>query len=330
MLGSFVARIQRIANDPSRVVDYLRRPRRLVIGGPLANRAGLQAARAMKEQLVWSLRSAEIPAHLRDPLATLERDGFVAIPDFLHADAVAELDEELAAVDALPRDRFNKVSFGENYGCRLFMVTKRPEYTAFARHLSDSPFIYDLACALARRQRTYRPHVNLQWIEKPNPTAPHEDHEYNSFLHVDRHYPFLKAFYYLNDVGIDNAPYTYLRGSHAFNWSRLWFEYQLGVRQSSSGQHGKVDAEQKERDRVMEELARELAARLNLEEVPIVGRKNTLIVSNNQGLHRRFEMSGPGPRITANMDFKFFESPAQRLYPILRYIEAPTEKALAY
>jgi len=330
MLDAFVGRIQRISNDPSRIVDYLRRPRHLVIGGPLANRLGLQAVRAMKEQLIWSMRSVPVAEHLREPLTTLDRDGFIAIPDFLPAEAVAELDAELAEVDALPSDRFNRIVFGKNYESRLFMVTKRREYQAFSRHLSENPFIYDLACALARRQRTYKAHVNLQWVYKPEPTEPYEDHEFNSFLHVDRHYPFLKAFYYLNDVPIENAPYTYLRGSHRFNWSRLWFEYQLGVRQSSSGNHGKVDPDQKNRDRVMEELARELAQRLDLEEVPIVGRKNTLIISNNQGLHRRFEMSGPGPRITANMDFKFFESTAQHLYPLLRHIDKPTAKALAY
>lgn len=330
MLSAFMSRLERISNDPSRIVDYLRRPRKLVRGGPMVNRLGLQAMRALKEQVAWQMRPAERPAHLASHLDTLDRDGFLVIPDFLPAKAFAEVEAELAEVDALPRDRFDVQKFGDNYESRLFMVTKRPEYHAFAEHLADNPFIYDLACALARRRRSFRPHVFLQWVYKPQPNEPYTDYEYNSYLHVDRHYPFLKAFFYLNDVDASAAPYTFVRGSHKLSWDRLWFEYQLGVRQSSATRHGETSAAAKDADRAMHELALELCRRLDLEEVPIVGKKNTLVISNNQGLHRRWEMSGPGPRITANLDYKFFESPAQPLYPLLRYIERPTEKALAY
>lgn len=330
MLDAFLSRFQRISDDPSRIVDYLRSPRKLVRGGPLANRLGLQAARAIKEQLIWSARSPSVPGHVQAPLATLERDGFVVIENFLPDQAMAELDADLERIEALPKASFNNLTFGENYESRMFMVSKRTEYGAFATHLRDNAFIYDLACALARRARSYKPHVQLQWVYKPDPSAPHDDFEYNSYLHVDRHYPFLKAFFYLRDVGLDCAPYTYVRGSHKFNWARLRFEYELGVRQSATGHAGQVNPEQKNRDLVMEELSRELRARLDLEEVPIVGKKNTLIISNNQGLHRRWEMRGPGPRVSANLDFKFFESPAQRLYPLLKHIEMPTARALAW
>ncbi len=331
MLDAFLARLQRISDDPSRIVDYLRAPRKLVRGGPLANRLGLQAARALKEQVAWNLRSADVPEAVRPHLEVLERDGFVVIENFLPESAMAEIDEELAHIEELPEDRFRNVAFGKNYESKMFLVTKRTEYGAFARHLRDNAFIYDLATSLARRRRTFKPHINLQWVYKPDPTAPYTDFEYNSYLHVDRHFPFMKAFFYLRDVGPDCAPYTFVRGSHKFNWDRLWFEYQLGVRQSAVHANGELNTEdQKNRDRVMEQLARELRERLALEEVPIVGKKNTLIISNNQGLHRRWEMTGPGPRVTANLDYKFFESPAQHLYPILKYIEAPTAKALAW
>lgn len=330
MLEAFLSRFHRISDDPSRIVDYLRSPRRLVRGGPLANRLGLQAARAIKEQVAWNLRVPDVSPPVRPHLDLLERDGFVVIENFLPEAALAELDEEIALIEQLPTERFNNLTFGKNYLSKLFMVSKRTEYTAFGRHIRDNAFIYDLARGLARRERTFKPHVQLQWVYKPDPTAPYEDFEYNSYLHVDRHYPFLKAFFYLRDVGLDCAPYTFVRGSHKFNWARLRFEYELGVRQSTAGHHGEINLEQKNRDKVMEELASELRNRLALEEVPIVGKKNTLIVSNNQGLHRRWEMTGPGPRVTANLDYKFFESPAQRLYPLLRHIETPTAKALAW
>jgi hypothetical protein len=334
MLSPVLARLQRIADDPSRIVDYLRAPRLLVRGSPWMNHLGLQAMRAVKEQVVWQLRPTNTPPHLTEHLAVLERDGFIKIENFLAPEAMREIDAEMEAIERLPNESFRHSKFGPNYASRFFMVSRRTEYSAFAKHLRDNELIYDLARAVARRPRSYKPHINLQWVYKPDPDAPHQDFEYNSYLHVDRHYPFLKAFFYLRDVDIDCAPYTFVRGSHRFTSERLRFEYKLGVGQSQARARKKtasVDPEQqKDRDRVMEHLARELHLRSGLEEVPITGKKNTLIISNNRGLHRRWEMTGKGPRVTANLDYKFFESPAQPLYPLLRYIETPTKKALAW
>jgi hypothetical protein len=294
------------------------------------NTLGLQAARALKEQLTWRLRTAEVPEAQRGHYEALERDGFVVIDDFLPAADFAELEGELARAEADPA-RHQRLYFGENYESRLFFVSKHAEeFPAFARLVRDNVSIYELARAVARRRATYRPHVILQWVYKPHPGEPCVDHEYNSYLHVDRHYPFLKAFYYLRDVPEGCAPYSYVRGSHAFNWARLRFEYQLGVAQSAArGDRRDTNPEQKQRDRAMELLARRLCDDLGLEEVPIVAKRNTLVISNNQGLHRRGEMTGPGPRVTANLDYKFFESPAQALFPLLRYLDPQARGSLA-
>ena len=328
-IDTLLRRVRRISQDPERLVDYLRLPRKLVRGTPLMNRLGLQAARALKEQVSWRLRPNEVPAHLRDHHEALDRDGFAVIEDFLPAAAFAELEAELSTAEAAP-DRHQRLYFGENYESRLFMISKHAEeFPAFARHLRDNATIYDLARCVARRRATYRPRVMVQWVYKPKPNEPCVDHEYNSYLHVDRHYPFLKAFFYLRDVPVGCAPYSFVRGSHAFNWARLRFEYQLGVAQSAArGDRRDTNPEQKERDRAMERLARELCDKLGLEEMPIAAKKNTLIVSNNQGLHRRGEMTIAGERVTANLDYKFFESPAQILFPVLRHIDPQARGSL--
>lgn len=320
-LRTLLDRVVRVSQEPERLVDYLRLPRKLVRGQPWMNALGLQAARAIKEQIAWHMRPKAVPEHLKDHVDTLERDGFVVLEDFLPSDHFGELESELAKIQG-QTDRHQRLYFGENYESRIFMISKHEkEFPAFAHHLRDNQEIYDLARSTARRRATYRPHVIVQWVYKPKPALPCTDFEYNSYLHVDRHYPFLKAFFYLHDVPAGCAPYTFVRGSHKFNWERLRFEYLLGVAQSRArGANRDTNPEQKQRDRAMEGLARDLRDSLGLEEVPIIARKNTLIISNNQGLHRRGEMTIDGMRVTANLDYKFFESPAQTLYPLLRYI----------
>lgn len=327
MFGQILERYERVKRDPSRLVDYLRRPRRLVIGGSLLNRLGLQAVRAFKERISWSLRTAEVPPHLQPQLEILNRDGFLVIDNFLPPDDFRAMEAELEAMERLPQHCFQTIPFGENFASHLFMVSKHPtEYPAFARALRDNENVYALARAVARRRASYKPTVIVQWVYKMDPDKPHQDFDYNSYLHVDRHYPFLKAFFYLRDVEADCAPYTYVKGSHKFNWDRLRFEYRLGVQHSSfrpnrMASDALYSPEQKSKDRALLALAEELRDRQKLEQVTIAARKNTLIISNNQGLHCRGTMHSRQPRVTANIDFKFLESWAHQLYPILNRLE---------
>ena len=326
-MNQLLERFERIRRDPARLVDYLRQPRKLVVGGLTLNRLGLQAARAIKERVSWSLRTTEVPPRLKSKLETLNRDGFLVIENFLPPDEFRTLEAELKAIEHLPQDFFQTIPFGENFTSRLFMVSKHPEeYPAFATRLRDHQDMYTLACAVARRRPSYKPMVTLQWVHKIDPDKPHQDFEYNSYLHVDRHFPFLKAFLYLRDVDPDCAPYTYVKGSHKFNWDRLRFEYKLGVKHSAVRSRGlsfeeHYTPEQKSKDGGLVALAEELRDRQKLEQVAIAAKKNTLIISNNQGLHCRGAMHSRKSRVTANIDFKFLESWAHKLYPILKRLE---------
>ena len=179
-----------------------------------------------------------------------------------------------------------------------------------------------MAKALSRRRKSsFKAHVDLQWLYRPIPDKPHEDHDHNSYLHPDRHYRFMKAFLYLRDVPIELAPYTYVRGSHRFNWSRIKYEYKIGRRWPRlrwARRQGVVNREQKVLQKSIANLADELISHQKLETVPIVGKRNTLILSDNPGFHRRNPLLSNGPRVTAIIDFKFLESTAHHLYPILR------------
>lgn len=325
MIDALLARFERIKNDPERIVDYLRMPRDLTIASPWVNRLGLQAARAAKDRALIKMRPRSYRGRFPEALDALDRDGFVRIENFLPADDFARLEAELAAMEELDKSRFYTVPFGENYESKFLFASKSPKaFPAFTEVLGDNPDIYDLAVGLSRRRRSYRPHVIVQWVYKPNSSAPSVDHEYNAFLHVDRHYAHLKAFFMLRDVNADTAPYSYVPGSHLWSWDRLWFEYRLGIEQTRARRHTTEQSyyskEQRTLDVAMLHLAEELVRKQRLKVVPMVAPKNTLILSNNQGLHRRAPMKGDRPRVTANLDYKFLESIAQPLYPVLRHV----------
>jgi hypothetical protein len=315
-------RLGALADRPSRLVDYLREPRDFVVGGPTANRLGLQIARTVIDHALWTVRRTMVPESIRDAYETIERDGIVVIPNFLPEE---QLNAVLAEVENSRRahaSRYKTEPFGENLLSEQLLVTDWPDdYPTLCAALRDNAFLLSLASAVARRPMTFRPHMHVQVIHKPDASAPHEDHNEAQFLHTDRHYPFVKAFFYLDDVDEQSAPYTFVPGSHVINWQRLKYEYELSIRVSRNRrQFDQRDrrADQAELHRYVYEIATKLMAANGWREKPIVGRRNTLIVSNNQGLHRRGDFISGRSRLSVNLDYKYLESPAHKLYPVLK------------
>lgn len=185
----------------------------------------------------------------------------------------------------------------------------------------DNRFLQELASATSRRSVTYRPHVELFHVYKPDPTAEHTDLDYNQFIHADRHFPFIKAFFYLVDVDEDTAPYTYVPRSHLLSLERIRYEYlsSLQTAKARVGTYRRTE-QQLAQDRHIQRISADFLDRIRAIEKPIVAPANTLIVSNNQGFHRRGEMRGSRARSTVNMDFKYLESHAQWMYPVLKHL----------
>ena len=125
----------------------------------------------------------------------------------------------------------------------------------------------------------------LQWLQLPAGGVDARDRE--SALHADRHYPCVKACFYINDGDERHSAYVYCPGSHRLTWRRLLYEYRYSV------QHQRWKAGLELNDPWIElERGRPVPSRatrqfLGLREVPCVHPKNTLVLSNNMGFHRR-------------------------------------------
>jgi hypothetical protein len=312
-------KLDTLRTRPSRIADLLREPRQMVVGGTMANAMGLQLARAVKDRALWHARPSRVTRDTRAAYETLQHDGVVVIPNFLPEDEFRRVSDEYKASQLDSASRWT--SFGQNVGANEIFISDHLErYPATARAFRDSEFLLDLAAAVSRRSRTYKPHVSFFTVSKPDPTSPHVDLDYNQFAHADRHYAFVKAFFYINDVGEADAPFSYARGTHKLSLARARFEYQYSVRYSRVRAQGY----QRTRDDLLaNESLRECADRLMSATGcpchPIVGRANTLIVANNQGFHKRGELRSGG-RATVNIDFKYLESPAQWMYPVLKHL----------
>lgn len=316
-----IDKLTTIVSRPSRIVDVLREPRPMVLGGRLVNTMGLQVARAVKDRTLWHTRRSRVTEATSSAYETLRRDGVVVLPNFLPDDVFRRVREEYEASKADAACRWTP--FGENFGCNeIFVSDYADRYPNTSQAFHRSEFLLDLAAAVSRRRPTYKPHVSFFTVSKPEPHEPHTDLDYNQFVHADRHYAFIKAFFYIGDVGEDDAPFSYARGSHEMSLARARFEYDYSLRYCRVRAGGQErTAEQLLASQSLRECAERLLTDMGCRCRPIVAKANTLIVANNQGFHRRGELRSSRARATINIDFKYLESrPARWMYPVLKHL----------
>ncbi len=316
-------RVNVVRERPSRVADVLREPRNLVIGGRLLNALGLQVARTAMERVAWRARLARVTPRVATAYHAIARDGIVVIPNFLAPSVFSQLQQEVAqANDHAFKERVKVTPYGVNFASRELLLTDwAVDFPVIVNHLRDSPFLLELASAVSRRRQTFKPHVILQEVHKPSPENVHTDLDYNQYLHVDKHFAFIKAFYYVNDVSVDDGPYSYARGSHVVDLERLRYEYAYSLAYTRIRKDGYARTpDQLAINREFCNLAEAYVRRRGLRVEPIAAKANTMIVSNNIGFHRRAELRSMVSRVTLNLDYKYLESPAQVLYPLLRHL----------
>ena len=187
-----------------------------VIGSARLNRLGLHAARVRLAQALARSRRARLsrvlPFSLRQQF---DRDGFIAISNFLDPAAFAELQSCLNALDAPARShqQGNTVTTRVPVGPALLAAVP-----ALDRLLHSSTLLSALHYVASFRSR---PFFYLQAIATgiaDGPDDPQQD------LHADCFHPSMKAWLFLNDVDEADAPLTYVAGSHRLTPARIAWE----------------------------------------------------------------------------------------------------------
>ena len=148
------------------------------------------------------LETASADPALVPYLDTLKRDGVAVVPDFLPVDVIAEM---RAAVPDL-------ADFEESpEGDRAFMYREADRLAAM-RPFFHNAFVSGIARSyISRDAIPLRQTIGLKTVLGLVPT-------FEMNYHMDTWKHRLKAFLYLEDVGPDNAPTVYLKGSHRGRW----------------------------------------------------------------------------------------------------------------
>ena len=111
-----------------------------------------------------------------------------------------------------------------------------------------------------------------------------------SLLHADTFHPTMKAWYFLTDVGDDDAPFCYVPGSHRLTPERLEWEHERSLK--GAKQADVYSARGSGRVEKAELMAMRLGHPVRLS-VPA----NTLVVADTFGFHKRARPRNSAMRI---------------------------------
>jgi hypothetical protein len=275
--------------------------------GPVAvNRLGYQVFRAAYKSAAWHLRAAPPPPAYEDSVRALDRDGCVALPNFLPDDVFEQVRAEY------DRSRANlpyEVFIVEDNGVVEELLDARVHAQHFPTTiatLAESERLLAIVSGSLRRPVSAPRLSARHWQRKASPPKPRGfGHVVGAnYVHADMHYPTFKAWLYLNDIDESNGAFQFALGSHKMTLPRLAYEYDASVRVARSRSNGSA-AELAYA--VVREPSERQKALMKLQCTSMCGKRNTLVIANTQGFHKQGEFGIGAVREAYNLCFRLSE-----------------------
>lgn len=243
-----------------------------VIGSPALNRRGLHLLRRNVADRAGRLRRRRLAGLVSTAeRGELERDGFIEKPGFLDAETFRAFSAEIMSLRAPAREAVigdtltRLIPLDDAILARLPTVKKvleGKEYRSLLTYVGSF-----------RR----KPHLYVQTVFSRHTDGPPD---VQSFYHSDTFHPTVKAWFYLQDVGDDEAPLAYVPGSHRANRRRMAMERRLSQDAFQAGDRLTAEGSFRFTEEDLVRLGYPPVRRLAVS-------ANTLVVADTSGIHRR-------------------------------------------
>ena len=253
-----------------------------VIGSPRLNKLGLHRLRVAVADGMCRWRRSRLAKAVRPEWrAAFDRDGFVAIPDLLPPAEFAALRAQILQYAAPAREMRQGDAITRRMAINPAMLTAIPTLRdLLARKDLKALFHYVASFRIEPLHyvQTIVTHCESSAID-PQET-----------LHADAFHSSLKAWFFLNDVAADEAPFTYVAGSHHASPARLDWEQARSL--TPPEQLDRLSARGSLR------IAQDELAPLGLPQpTALAVSANTLVVADTFGFHARGSSVRPVARV---------------------------------
>lgn len=252
------------------------------------NLCGGQVLRTVTARLLHTRRIATVPEPMQPRVAELERKGLYIWEDFLPQalfERVAkEFDEAMSR--AISRRTHQN---GPNSNTRVAVGDLDRNTIPAIRQFLDEDRLQALLNGAERRSiGDVSACAELEFLTQGRAGALADP---QTSLHSDIFFTSHKAWFYLTDVDMPNGPLAFVPGSHHLTLARLFQIYKHSCQRGPS-----VDRSRRVHGRELQSVA--------TTEVVVTCRRNTLVIANTCGYHRRLQGSDGSERKSIYLELR--------------------------
>lgn len=253
-----------------------------LIGSRRLNAWGLHVARVRLAAFLCRRRRRRLAHAVRDDWReAFDRDGFVIIPEVVPPAEFPALREALLSYRGPVREMRQGDAITRRMAIDPAMLGAIPALRALLKR-KDIVALFHYAAGFRTTPLHYiQTIVSRSGGNKPDP---------QQSLHADTFHSSLKAWLFLNTVGKDEGPLTYVRGSHRFTPERLAWEKRRSM--AGAGEIDRLSARGSPRVNADDLAAMKLPP---AEALALPG--NSLVVADTVGFHARGMAERPGQRV---------------------------------
>ncbi len=253
-----------------------------VIGSKILNRLGLHVFRLVLAHYIFSARQMFFALAIsEDDRKSWGKNGYIMKEDFLSEELLEKIVTEVKETKAFARQCVQ----GDTVTWRVFLDAKQLKAHPAIKDLAmNKRFANLMAFASGRLER---PMMYIQQIRNGHATGSADPQK---FFHSDTFHPTMKAWFFLEDVPLEKGPFNYVTGSNRLTLKRLKWEYNKSLEAAKlhDGYSEKGSFRASEED----------LKQMGLGEVKeFAVKKNTLVIGNTHGFHRRGASNGKVTRL---------------------------------
>jgi hypothetical protein len=240
-----------------------------VVESKLLNLLGVQVQRTLAARLIYNLRRVSVDTAVKDKVDELSCEGIVVLPDFLPPDHFEGIRREYLTLFDENANKLTVYRHGPNtYELALIRDFDASVLPYTYKFLAEPRLHAILEAAEKRPLNCLSGHRALERLIQ-GPGGEQEDPE--TELHSDTFFTNHKAWLYLSDVEMENGPFVYVKRSHRLTLTKLYHIYKESCTRNTRSRR----------------IVRDELERLGLQETIVTCPKNTLVIADVHGFHRR-------------------------------------------
>ncbi len=253
-----------------------------VIGSMTLNRCGLHVIRILLSHFIMRIRMLMLSGSISaEDRRQYFQQGYIVKENYLSASEFASLEKESRAFDGEIREARQGDTLTHRAALSPDVLSRYPmmQSVLFSKTFQK---LARFTSGHLRDPLYYLEEIKNQYSEGGN--------DPQKMFHHDTFHPSMKCWFFIDDVEENSGAFTFIPQSHKLDWKRIKWEYKMSLVAQDANNHMHARGSTRYTDEDLVELGLPAPYAFTV-------KKNTLVLVNVFGIHRRGDSIGKSTRL---------------------------------